>query len=130
MKSDIEIAREAKPRPVNEIAAQLGIPPEHLVPYGHTKAKLNLDYVQGLEDRPDGRLILVTAMSPTPAGDRVATSPAPVIADRNAHTPPANVARIRHSSSGNATAWCRAITRFTPRAASASMFGVCRCGCP
>jgi formate--tetrahydrofolate ligase len=69
MKSDIEIAREAKPRPVTEIAAQLGIPPEHLVPYGHTKAKLNLDYVQGLEDRPDGRLILVTAMSPTPAGE-------------------------------------------------------------
>lgn len=69
MKSDIEIAREAKPRPVTEIAAQLGIPPEHLVPYGHTKAKLNLDYVQRLEDRPDGRLILVTAMSPTPAGE-------------------------------------------------------------
>ena len=69
MKSDIEIAREAKPRPVTEIAAQLGIPPEHLVPYGHTKAKLNLDYVQGLDDRPDGRLILVTAMSPTPAGE-------------------------------------------------------------
>jgi formate--tetrahydrofolate ligase len=69
MKSDIEIAREAKPRPVTEIAAQLGIPPEQLVPYGHTKAKLDLDYLQGLEDRPDGRLILVTAMSPTPAGE-------------------------------------------------------------
>ena len=69
MKSDIEIARESQPRPVIEIAAQLGIPPEQLVPYGHTKAKVNLDYVQGLEDRPDGRLILVTAMSPTPAGE-------------------------------------------------------------
>ena len=69
MKSDIEIAREAEPRPVVEIAAQLGIPAEQLVPYGHTKAKVNLDYVQGLEDRPDGRLILVTAMSPTPAGE-------------------------------------------------------------
>jgi len=69
MKSDIEIAREAQPRPVVEIAAQLGIPAEQLVPYGHTKAKVNLDYVQGLEDRPDGRLILVTAMSPTPAGE-------------------------------------------------------------
>ncbi|MEE4143790.1 MAG: formate--tetrahydrofolate ligase [Halieaceae bacterium] len=69
MKSDIEIAREAQPRPVLEIAAQLGIPPEQVVPYGHTKAKLNLDYVNSLEDRPDGRLILVTAMSPTPAGE-------------------------------------------------------------
>ena len=69
MKSDIEIARESQPRPVVEIAAQLGIPPEQLVPYGHTKAKLNLDYVQSLDDRPDGKLVLVTAMSPTPAGE-------------------------------------------------------------
>ncbi len=69
MKSDIEIARESQPRPVVEIAAQLGIPPEQLVPYGHTKAKLNLDYVQSLDDKPDGKLVLVTAMSPTPAGE-------------------------------------------------------------
>ena len=69
MKSDIEIAREAKPRPVTEIAAQLGIPPEHLVPYGHTKAKLALDYVESLRDRDNGKLVLVTAMSPTRAGE-------------------------------------------------------------
>ncbi len=69
MKSDIEIARESQPRPITDIAAQLGIPAEHLVPYGHTKAKLDMGYVQSLEDRPDGKLVLVTAMSPTPAGE-------------------------------------------------------------
>jgi len=69
MKSDIEIAREASLHPIAEVGARLGIPPGELVQYGHTKAKLNLDYVQGLQDRPDGKLILVTAMSPTPAGE-------------------------------------------------------------
>jgi len=69
MKSDIEIAREASMRPVAEIAEQLGIPNEHLVPYGHTKAKLALDYVESLRDRDNGKLVLVTAMSPTRAGE-------------------------------------------------------------
>ena len=68
MKADIEIARECSLRPVVEIAARLGIPPQQLVPYGHTKAKVSLDYVESLQDRPDGKLVLVTAMSPTPAG--------------------------------------------------------------
>ena len=69
MKSDIEIAREASMRPVTEIAERLGIPAEQLIPYGHTKAKIKLDYLDSLRDRPDGKLILVTAMSPTPAGE-------------------------------------------------------------
>jgi formate--tetrahydrofolate ligase len=69
MQADIEIARAADIVPISEIAAGLGIPTEQLVPYGHTKAKLGLDYLQSLEDRPDGSLILVTAMSPTPAGE-------------------------------------------------------------
>lgn len=69
MKSDIEIAREASMRPAVEIGERLGIPPEQLVPYGHSKAKVKLDYVETLRDRPNGKLVLVTAMSPTPAGE-------------------------------------------------------------
>ena len=69
MKPDIEIAREAEARPVADIAQRLGIPMEQLVPYGHTKAKVKLDYLESLDEQPDGRLILVTAMSPTPAGE-------------------------------------------------------------
>lgn len=69
MKSDIEIAREATMRPVTEIGERLGIPAAQLVPYGHSKAKIKLDYVQSLRDRPNGKLVLVTAMSPTPAGE-------------------------------------------------------------
>ncbi|TDG12443.1 formate--tetrahydrofolate ligase [Seongchinamella unica] len=74
MKSDIEIAREARMQPIAEIAGELGIPVEHLVPYGHTKAKVSLDYLQGLQDRADGKLILVTATSPTPAGEGKTTT--------------------------------------------------------
>jgi formate--tetrahydrofolate ligase len=69
MKSDIEIAREASMRPAVEIGERLGIPPEQLVPYGHSKAKVKLDYIETLRDRPNGKLVLVTAMSPTPAGE-------------------------------------------------------------
>ena len=69
MKSDIEIAREARMRPVRDIGSELGIPESALVPYGHTKAKISLDYLASLRDRPRGKLILVTAMSPTPAGE-------------------------------------------------------------
>ena len=53
---------------------RLGIPDEHLSPYGHYKAKLALDYIASLKDRPDGRLILVTAISPTPAGEGKTTT--------------------------------------------------------
>ncbi|MFZ0693496.1 MAG: formate--tetrahydrofolate ligase [Alphaproteobacteria bacterium] len=73
-KSDIEIAREAKLKPIAEIAKKLGIGPEHLEPYGHTKAKIPLTYIKTLENRPDGTLILVTAMTPTTAGEGKTTT--------------------------------------------------------
>lgn len=69
VKQDIEIAREATVRPIREIGESLGIPDSAMVPYGHTKAKLSLDYIDSLKDRPVGKLILMTAMSPTPAGE-------------------------------------------------------------
>jgi formate--tetrahydrofolate ligase len=72
--SDIEIAQRATLKPVNEIASRLGIPPEALDPYGHYKAKISLDYINSLKSRPDGKLILVTAMSPTPAGEGKTTT--------------------------------------------------------
>ncbi len=72
--SDIEIARAASLKPISEIAARLDIPPEALLPYGHDKAKISLDFIDGLKERPDGRLILVTAMTPTPAGEGKTTT--------------------------------------------------------
>src|SRR5438552_14155835 len=74
MPSDIEIAQKAKMLRVNAVAAKLGIPEEHLEPYGHYKAKVKLDYVDTLKDKPDGRLILVTGISPTPAGEGKTTT--------------------------------------------------------
>ena len=74
MPSDIEIAQKAKMLRVNAVAAKLGIPEEHLEPYGHYKAKVSLDYVDTLKDKPNGRLILVTAISPTPAGEGKTTT--------------------------------------------------------
>ncbi|MFZ5751894.1 MAG: formate--tetrahydrofolate ligase [Pseudomonadota bacterium] len=73
-KSDIEIAREAKKKPILEIGAKLGIPAEHMIPYGHDKAKVAQDFIRGLSDRPDGKLILVTAINPTPAGEGKTTT--------------------------------------------------------
>ncbi|MEM6634254.1 MAG: formate--tetrahydrofolate ligase [Pseudomonadota bacterium] len=73
-KTDIEIAREAKKRPIQEIGAKLGIPSDHLLPYGHDKAKIGQDFINGLADRPDGKLILVTAINPTPAGEGKTTT--------------------------------------------------------
>jgi formate--tetrahydrofolate ligase len=74
-KSDIEISQAAKMRPIVEVAAdKLGIPPEYVLPYGHYKAKLSLDYIASLTDRPDGKLILVTAITPTPAGEGKTTT--------------------------------------------------------
>ncbi len=72
--SDIEIARAAKVKPISEIAGKLGIPSEAIIPYGHTKAKVTLDFIKKLEDKPDGKLILVTAISPTPAGEGKTTT--------------------------------------------------------
>jgi formate--tetrahydrofolate ligase len=75
MASDIDIAQQAKLQPIAQVAlAKLGIATEHLDPYGHYKAKLSLDYIDSLHDRPDGKLILVTAMTPTPAGEGKTTT--------------------------------------------------------
>ena len=74
-KPDIEIAQAATMRPIVEVAHdKLGIGPEHLEPYGHYKAKVSLDYIKTLGDRPDGKLILVTAITPTPAGEGKTTT--------------------------------------------------------
>jgi formate--tetrahydrofolate ligase len=74
VKSDIEIAREAKMLPIAEIGGKLDIPVDALLQYGPSKAKISLDYIQGLKDKPDGKLILVTAISPTPAGEGKTTT--------------------------------------------------------
>jgi formate--tetrahydrofolate ligase len=74
-KSDIDISQAAKKRPIMEIARErLGIGPENLDPYGHYKAKVSMDYVKSLKDKPNGKLILVTAISPTPAGEGKTTT--------------------------------------------------------
>ncbi len=72
--SDIEIAQKATMKPIGEIAAKLGIPDSAVEPFGRTKAKIRLDYIDTLKDRPDGKLILVTAISPTPAGEGKTTT--------------------------------------------------------
>src|SRR5665213_3084460 len=74
MLSDIEIAQKAKMKPIGEIATKLGIPAEALSPYGHYKAKIALDYIDSLRKKPDGKLVLVTAISPTPAGEGKTTT--------------------------------------------------------
>jgi len=73
-KTDIEIAREAKKKPIQEIGTKLGIPTEHLLPYGHDKAKVGQEFIKSLAGRPDGKLILVTAINPTPAGEGKTTT--------------------------------------------------------
>ena len=74
-KSDIEISQAAKMRRIVDVARdKLGISDEHVQPYGHYKAKISLDYIASLEGRPDGKLILVTAISPTPAGEGKTTT--------------------------------------------------------
>jgi len=72
--SDIEIAQQGKMQRATKIAEKLGIPEEHLVPYGHYKAKVSLDFVDSLAKKRDGKLILVTAISPTPAGEGKTTT--------------------------------------------------------
>lgn len=75
MKSDIEIAQSAVMKPIIDLAKEkYGIPATDLDPYGHYKAKLSLQYIESLDDKPDGNLILVTAMSPTPAGEGKTTT--------------------------------------------------------
>jgi len=72
--SDIEIARAATAQPIGEIADKIGIPDDALMPYGRTKAKIDPAYIDTLQDRPDGKLILVTAITPTPAGEGKTTT--------------------------------------------------------
>ncbi len=74
VKSDIEIARAATKKPILEIGAKLGIPPEHLLPYGHDKAKIGAEFIAQQKGRQNGRLILVTAINPTPAGEGKTTT--------------------------------------------------------
>jgi len=74
VRSDIEIAQSATLKPIAEVAARLGIPSASIDPYGHFKAKIDLDYIDSLKDKPDGKLILVTALSPTPAGEGKTTT--------------------------------------------------------
>ena len=74
-KSDIEISQAAQMRPIVEVAAEkLDIPADHVLPHGHYKAKISLDYIASLNNRPDGKLILVTAITPTPAGEGKTTT--------------------------------------------------------
>ena len=73
-KSDIEIARAATKKPIQEIGAKLDIPNEHLLPFGHDKAKVSETFIKSLADQKDGHLILVTAINPTPAGEGKTTT--------------------------------------------------------
>ena len=73
-KSDIEIARGAEKKPIQEVGAHLGIPAEHLLPYGHDKAKVSQDFINSVQDQKNGKLILVTAINPTPAGEGKTTT--------------------------------------------------------
>jgi formate--tetrahydrofolate ligase len=76
MGHDEAIARAATLRPIGEIAARAGIPAEALEPYGRFKAKVSLDFVAETETRPEGALVLVTGISPTPAGEGKTTTSA------------------------------------------------------
>ena len=74
MATDIEIARNAKKLPISEIGGKLGIPTEHLEPYGHDKAKVSAKFIESVRENQDGNLVLVTAISPTPAGEGKTTT--------------------------------------------------------
>ncbi len=74
VKSDIEISQAAAIRPIEEVGAKLDIPADSLIPYGRDKAKVDADFIEAQSDRPDGKLVLVTAVSPTPAGEGKTTT--------------------------------------------------------
>ena len=74
VKSDIEIARAAQKKPIMQIGAKLGIPETHLLPYGHDKAKISAEFIAEQRSKPNGKLILVTAINPTPAGEGKTTT--------------------------------------------------------
>ncbi|WP_145975041.1 formate--tetrahydrofolate ligase, partial [Ruegeria atlantica] len=73
-KSDIEIAREAQKKPIQEIGAKIGIDSADLLPYGHDKAKVSQEFINSVQGREDGKLVLVTAINPTPAGEGKTTT--------------------------------------------------------
>ncbi|MFQ3246992.1 MAG: formate--tetrahydrofolate ligase [Arenicella sp.] len=73
-KTDIEIAREANKKPIQEIGAMLGIPSEHLLPFGHDKAKVTAEFIKQQQSKTNGKLVLVTAINPTPAGEGKTTT--------------------------------------------------------
>ena len=73
-KTDIEIAREASKKPIQEIGAKLNIPSEHMLPFGHDKAKVSAEFISAQKSKEDGKLILVTAINPTPAGEGKTTT--------------------------------------------------------
>jgi formate--tetrahydrofolate ligase len=74
VKSDIEIARAASKKQIQEVGAKIGIPTEHLLPYGHDKAKVSAEFIKSVKGNRDGKLILVTAINPTPAGEGKTTT--------------------------------------------------------
>ena len=74
MATDIEIARKANKKPIQAIGEKLAIPGDALLPYGHDKAKVSADFIKSLAEKPDGNLILVTAINPTPAGEGKTTT--------------------------------------------------------
>ena len=98
-KSDIEIAREASKQPIQDVGAKLGIPSEHLLPFGHDKAKLSAEFIKDQAGRKDGKLILVTAINPTPAGEGKTTTTVGLVDGLNAIGKQATVC-IREASLG------------------------------
>ena len=74
VKSDIEIAQETKPRHIQEIAREVGVNEKYVEQYGHNKAKIDYNLLNDIADKPDGKLILVTAITPTPAGEGKTTT--------------------------------------------------------
>ena len=97
--TDIEIARAASKRPIQDIGAKLGIPAEDLVPFGHDKAKLSTEFIAAQAHRKDGKLILVTAINPTPAGEGKTTTTVGLVDGLNAIGKQATVC-IREASLG------------------------------
>jgi formate--tetrahydrofolate ligase len=98
-KSDIEIARSASKLPIQQIGDKLGIPSQDLLPFGHDKAKVSADFIAAQADKPDGKLILVTAINPTPAGEGKTTTTVGLVDGLNAIGKQATVC-IREASLG------------------------------
>ncbi|MFM9863778.1 MAG: formate--tetrahydrofolate ligase [Micropepsaceae bacterium] len=98
-RSDIDIARGARMKPIVEIGGKLGIPADELLLYGRTKAKVSFDFIEGLKSRPNGKLILVTAITPTAAGEGKTTTTVGLV-DGLAHVGARAIGCIREPSLG------------------------------